>query len=1106
MRIKHLFRLAAVLLSMCVSGSAQTTFATITGTVKDASGSAVPGAGVTATEVNTIVSTSTKSNEVGNYTIAQLKDGTYTVTAQAAGFKGFVVSNVVLTSRDVRRIDIDFEVGSVGASIEVHSGATLIETETARIANTKDALLLSKVPLNTRALWGFVSLTPGMNQQQGGVVRFAGSRVNQNAWSMDGTSFADGVDNTATGPLLNYIESFQEAKIDLANNSAEFSSLGQVNIISKSGTNAVHGSAFDYYVTPMFRAADPFSFSRGTGIMHYPGGTIGGPAFLPKLYDGRNRTFFFFDFEKISGSQRTQNLNPTVPLPAWRDGDFSGLATTIYDPQSGQPFPGNRIPAGRMNPVSKAIQERFYPLPNYGSSTVLQTQNFRQSVSRSYDPTTFWATRIDHRFSQSDSLFGRYTWQRNYNLQYDGNLPTIGQRYQQRNNRAATVSYTHLFGVNKVNEIRWGYSLNNNPIFPAVNGPQLVQSLGLVGLAPNLPDIPGILKIAWSGLALAPIAQPDYTNPGYRTHSQDVQEHFSWFVGRHSLKFGYNLYRSEYDDFTADPSLFGNLTFSNRFTNGGKTGQGSPYADFLLGIPTTAQRGFPSLQNERNRWSHDLYALDDFKISAKVTLNIGIRWEAHLPWRENHDQMAIFDIASGGIVVPDGALSRVSPILPKNYVNIAEASSVGLPSRTLIRAPWHNFAPRIGLAWRPSGNNTVVRAGFGIFYDVVPIVYALSFGGSPFTVAEPPFTNDANNPQVILPRVFPATGTGGPSTVSLPAAQNPDLRTPYSLQYNFTIERQQWNTGFRISYIGTAMRQGAYRYNYNSPIPDARPYTAKARPYPRYPDVFYVTNGVGHQYNGLTVEAMRQMAKGLYFQASWTWARDRYDLDYNWGFADNAFTPENPFDRRREIGPAQEIPKFRYSSNWIYQLPFGRGRYFASGASRLLNLVVGGWEMSGVYSAQTGQYLTPLWSGPDPVGIAYTTSSPANVLRRPDILSNPNLPHDQRSLRRWFDTSAFAPPKQGQFGTSAKGVILGSGTNVWHMGLAKEFQFNDRGARLRWEITAVNVFNHPNWANPGVTVSNASSFGVITAVGVNNTAAGDVNGVRAFRTGLRMVW
>ena len=181
-------------------------------------------------------------------------------------------------------------------------------------------------------------------------------------------------------------------------------------------------------------------------------------------------------------------------------------------------------------------------------------------------------------------------------------------------------------------------------------------------------------------------------------------------------------------------------------------------------------------------------------------------------------------------------------------------------------------------------------------------------------VNEADFTNDVNNPQVILPRVFPATGSSGVSTVSLPTAINPNLRTPYSLQYNFTIERQQWNTGFRISYVGTALREGVYQYNYNAPIPNAQAFTAKARPFPKYPGIYYVTNGAGHQYNALTVEAERQLASGLYFQSSWTWARDRLDLDYNWDFTANSYSPENPSDRHREIGPSQEIPKFRFTS------------------------------------------------------------------------------------------------------------------------------------------------------------------------------------------------
>jgi hypothetical protein len=300
----------------------QTTFASITGTVTDPAGAVVPGATITATNIQTNIRTAASSNEAGNYTIAQLKEGTYTVRGEARGFKSLVVEHVTLVSRDIRRLDIKLEVGDVTTSIEVAGGATLIETETARIGNVKNSLVLNTLPLNTRGLWAYLALAPGLQQQAGSsVVRFAGSRVNENNWSIDGTTFSDGVDNTQTGPLANYIESFQEVKIDLANNSAEFGSMGQVTIVSKSGTNILHGSVFDYYSTPWFRARNPFASERSTGITHQPGGSGGGPVWIPKIYNGRNKTFFYFSYETARGSAVSQNLTPTVAPAAWRTGD-----------------------------------------------------------------------------------------------------------------------------------------------------------------------------------------------------------------------------------------------------------------------------------------------------------------------------------------------------------------------------------------------------------------------------------------------------------------------------------------------------------------------------------------------------------------------------------------------------------------------------------------------------------------------------------------------------------------------------------------------------------------------------------------------------------------
>src|SRR5260370_23168000 len=382
-----LFCVGLGLFGMAATAYSQTRLASITGTVTDATGGVVRGATVSATNVETNLKTTAKSNADGNYTIAQLKEGTYTVRAEAAGFKSFVEEKVARVARHVGRVDVKLEVGDVATEGKVSGGATLIETETARLSESKDAVVLNSVPTHSRSLGAIPTLAPGLQGQAGSsVTRFAGSRVNENNWSIDGTTFSDGVDNTQTGPLANYIESFQEVKVDLSNNSAEFSSIGQVTIISKSGTNELHGSLFDYYSTPWFRAKGFFDSARATGISHLPAGSVGGPVWIPKIYNGRNRTFFFYSFETSRGSARQDRLNPTVAPAPWRTGNFSSVATPIIDPSNGQPFPNNQIPTDRLNSVSLKIQSKFFPLPNFGDPNTFHTQNYRELKIRPLDP------------------------------------------------------------------------------------------------------------------------------------------------------------------------------------------------------------------------------------------------------------------------------------------------------------------------------------------------------------------------------------------------------------------------------------------------------------------------------------------------------------------------------------------------------------------------------------------------------------------------------------------------------------------------------------------------------------------------------------------------
>ncbi len=1067
----------------------QTTFATITGVVTDPNGAVIPSVAIEAVHLLNNYRYATRSNEVGIYTLAQLREGQYTLRAKAGGFEEYVVEDIQLAARDVRRINLQLQIGAVATKMEVTAGAALIETETARIADSKDGTLLRALPLTMRRAWDYFQLAPNVSKAgRSWDLRFAGSRTNQFSASIDGIAINSAITGVIS-PLMDYTESYQELRVDVANNSAEFNGVGQVTIVSKSGTNQFRGSAYDYYGTPMFRARNPFALVRAPGISHQHGGSGGGPIYLPRVYDGRNRSFFFLSGDRSRGSKGQQLINATVPLAAWRAGDFSALApgTVVRDPSARAPFPGNLIPAGRINSVSQRLQDRFYPLPNFGDPKTLSSQNYRESKVVHYRPFEHYVTaRLDHRLSESGYLFGRVTAHHlDYNL-FDGGLPTIGRENYYRDNQAASLTYTHTLRPNLLSETRWGMGFARIFDEGPLRGKEVVRELGLKGLADDLPDVSGIFKVSFSGLGLTGISQTDYQNPGNRSLSYQFEQHLSWFRGRHGLKSGVMLRRPRYTDHRAPASLFGNATFSNRFT-------GHPYADFLLGIPTTSSRAFPGVREDSLVWLYDFFLTDDFKVNSKLTVNWGLRYEYHPGWRETSGRMSLFDIASGKIVVPEDSLNKLSSLMPPGYVDVVGARQAGLPSN-LLRTDRNNFAPRIGLAWRPWGTDTVFRAGFGIYYDITPRM--VSIAGSPFVIAEPSFTNPQEVPVVVLPQVFPAS-VAGPTTVSLPTAVRPDLVVPYSMQYNVTIEHQHWNTGFRLSYMGTNTRQGEWSYNINQPVPDSRPFADKPRRFPAYPGISYLTNGAGHQYHAVTAAAQRRMASGLHYHAYYTLARDIGDLE-------RGQSPENAYDRKRERGVWEDIPTHRLSVNSVYELPFGKGKPLLGGAGRLVSTLASHWELSGIYVLQSGMFLTPSWTGPDPTGTAYSASrTPANVTLRPNHLRDANLPADQRSVKRWYDVAAFAPPTPGYFGTAARGVIKGPGRNLLHGGIAKYFPLRER-MRIRWELAGTNLLNHPNWTDPGINITSLSQAGVINAVGYTGNL--DQDGPRQLRMLLRLEW
>jgi hypothetical protein len=1100
--------IAAVAVLLLVQGRApaQTTFASITGMVTDSSGAAVANANIVARNVATNIETKTTSNQLGDYKVAQLIEGTYSLRVTTPGFKEFIAEDVVLVARDERRIDVKLEVGAVVTSVEVKAGATLIETDTARIADTKNAQAIETMPLNAvRNAWAFISLAPGVVTQQNGssMPRYSGSEGYQSKWTVDGVSMSDGYDNSQMSPLSDKLGWMQEIRLDIANNSAEFGGLGQISVISKSGTNDFHFFAYDYYISPIFKAANPFTQAHPTGVLHQPGVGVGGPVVIPGLYNGKNRTFFFAAFEAFRGSQQF-TYTATVPTAAMQQGNFSSLlpGTVIKNPFTGQPYSNNVLPTsgtGGINTITQSWGSRFYPLPNYGNASVFAANNFRLGLGEPYisgNGVNNINVRVDHHISDRTSIFGRVTYANITDPTDLRVLPTLGDEQYGRYDHGVAFSYTHTFTPHLLFESRWGLALNHIEVQgpSSIMGPAFVQQYGLVGLAPNLPNYPGMTNIAWSGLGLTGLSEPNYSIPDYRNHTDDFQEILSWSHGRHNLKMGLNLERCEYDNLAAATALFGSLTFSNRFT-------GYTYADFLLGIPTTSSIAYPPLELLGHRWQYEGFVTDDFKVNSKLTLQLGVRYELKPSWIEKNNRLATFDIATGKMVVPDAALTEVSPLFPTSYLGVQGANSAGYP-QDLIRADKTNFAPRFGIAYRPWGDRTVFRSGYGIFWNTAPIVPSMG-PISPYVIQPNAYTNPTTNP-IVLPTVFPSSGTSGPSTVSVPTANNPNLGMPYSQQYNFTIEHQRWDTGFRISYTGTNTRRDWWYYNYNSPVPNTLTYVQKVStiPFPNYPGINYRTNGALHNYNGLTLAANRQMAKGLYWQFGYTWARDIEELNSDGNDPDS---PENPFNRRRDRGPSTDQPTSRVITNGLYQLPFGQGRHWLSGASRPVNALAGGWEFSAMFAFYSGMFLTPEWSGSDPVGTTYTTSStPASVTIRPNQIGNPNT--GPKTVQDWFNLNAFAAPTPGSFGTAGYGVIKGPHSNVFHAGVFKNIPLKER-LNLRLELTASNLFNHPNWNNPDTTITDGVSYGTIGGVGsIQGGSGGDQAGPRTLRAGLRLEW
>jgi hypothetical protein len=1048
---------------------AQTTTGTITGTVTDPSGAVVPDAKVTVINEAEGSARELTTNTSGVFTAPNLTVGTYRVRVNAPGFTQFETPDLILNANQVRNADVHLSVAAAGASIQVAAEAATISTETSNISNIKTSRDLQELPLISRhggdqGVYTYVLMNPGVNSVPGNSLNnVQGVRqVTGVLPTMDGIAVM--AYPIGPGPVQPSLEAVQEVNVQLADTNAEFATPANIAVVTKSGTNQYHGSAFWAFNSGDLNARDFFAVAAPFRVYHDFGGYVGGPIV-------KDRTFFFGSYE---GSREASKVVVTgnTPLPAWRTGDFSGVSTRIIDPLNNQPFPGNMVPGNRISPVSQNVQNYFYPLPNFGPAG-LQTGNWRGQFPAQTGFTHFndGSVRVDQNFKNGDRIYGRFSMRQLPLIAREATLPPVGQRDQIRSSRSAVASWTHLFSPSLLNEFRAGMTRQRNYYYPDLVGSDILQQVGIQGVpTTGIHNVPAFYVNG--------ITSTDQPNSQALTLDMNFEytDNLSWTRGRHSMRFGFDAIRDQLGGYNYPNNMYGQYNFTGVYT-------GFAYADFLLGIPQSTNLSVPNPPRYLRSTLWSVYAQDQFKVTQSLTLNYGLRWQLEGPYYDRYGSIANFNPATGSWVVPSDGISHLNPLYPTN-IPVTSASQAGYPDGALVRFPKNNFYPRVGVAWKPLHNDkTVIRAGYGIYGNLIYGALGRALGGGPFS-GSTTYNNSITNgvPLFSFPYPFLPSGT---SATQNAFGVNPDLQTPYTQQWNITVERQIGSAAIRLSYLGTHSVDLVYTRNLNQPPPSLIPFTASRRFYPIFNTIAYYDNGGSQRYDGVQATVAKNYGNTLTFNAGWTWAKDLTDVQDTGGFSGQ--TIENQFKRSAEWGNNQITPTHRIYGYAIYQFPFGRGRKYLSSSGRLVDAALGGWQMAWNAMWQSGQFFTPSFSGFDP-------SNTSTLGGRPDVVPGQSLyPSGGSSINLWFNPAAFKipgcpdnnpvctnPTPIGRTGNSGIGIIRGHNIANADLAVSKYFTITER-LRLQFRANLVNVFNHPNFALPAANISAPAAVGRITA-------------------------
>ncbi|HZU28427.1 MAG TPA: TonB-dependent receptor [Bryobacteraceae bacterium] len=1077
MAVLHL-RFSRRFASICIWGAltaasalAQTTFGSITGVITDPSGAAVPQAQVIVTNQDTNLVRRQSTSSAGVYTVPDLIPGRYSVRAEAAGFTPGEKNDVVLDANHVVTADFRLNVGVASSHVDVQAEAPVITTETATTSYVKTETELLDSALEVRqgnTNQGFVMYNPGVGVNDSGNYAGPGARQVDTYWTNDGIVEMQDLSGSGGSGIGPDLEGVAEINYVLVDAPAEFKGATTVTTVSKSGTNNLHGSLYYDYNGNALNARDFFASTVPFRVYNDFAASVGGPI-------RKNKTFFFADYEGSFDHGR-RVITDNTPLASWQTGNFSNLLPdkVLTNPFTGQPFAGNIIPSSLISPVSQKLQQEFYPQPNCGGANA--TAGNWCGLLPSHTDFKVVDGRIDHYFSERDTIFGRYSYHRMNVLGQRGNLPPVGTYNQQRNSGNAMLSYTHTFSAALLNEFRAGYSRDTSDVSSTLQGDQIVSDAGIAGIATT--GIPGQPTLSITGIT----GTSSYSIHDKALTNYQWTDNLSWTTGRHAFKFGADFVHDAINQNYLPNNLYGSFNFTGRYT-------GSAYADFLLGLPQKTGVSDPAPSSYLRGTMAYFYAQDQFKVSQRLTLTYGVRWELSTPYHDKFGRIFSYDPAAGALVVPDSGLKSVNPLFPST-VPILTASQAHYPSDTLLQFPKANIYPRVGIAYKlTSDGKTVVRAGYGLYGNTIYGTITRSMEGGPFGGSET-FFNTISGGVPLLTMSSPFVPQAGQvAAFEDVSGFNPKLKIPYLQQWNITVERQIGSVGLSVAYVGSHAVNLLYGRNINQPPPSTTPFDISRLPNPNFNTITWFENGASQKYNSLQVAANKRLSKGLLFSAGWTWASDLTDQsDDDWVYADNPI--QNQFDRRAEWGHNAFTPTHRFFADAVYALPIGRGRTFLRNMPGFVEAVAGGWRLSGVVTLQTGQWFTPTFDGFDP-------SNTNTIGGRPDVVPGVPLYPAHQTIDNWFNVNAFAipgcpasnpvcdnPANIGRFGNAGVNILQTPGMRNLDLSLMKEFTIAENKI-LRFQATASNVLNHPNFGYPDGDISSPDTAAVITSTNGN---------------------